>query len=394
MSPRVLILNYEYPPLGGGAANALYYLLREFAASSEIRVDLVTSSSDGRFAITELAGNVSIHKLAIRKANRHYWTQPEILDYSVRAALYARRLVDRTDYDLCHAFFAIPCGVIAYGLRGRLPYIVSLRGSDVPGFNNRFNWMNAALKPAFRRVLKSASAVQANSEGLMKLAHLTSSDTPIDIIHNGVDCRQFSPAEHRNPVGRSKLENAAARLISVSRLIGRKGIDDLIRALPAIKESLGPVELTVVGEGNLKDSLSALAESEGVGRDVTWLGAVDHDGLPDIYRRSDLFVLPSHFEGMSNALLEAMASGLPVVVTATGGTDELIDGNGLIVSAGDSGALGRAIIDILGDDDKRRAYGAGSREIASRFSWGNVARQYLKTYEQVIGKSIPVEVES
>jgi len=385
MSPRILILNYEYPPLGGGAANALYYLLREFAASDGIKVDLVTSSPDGRFEITEPAGNVSIHKLAIRKTNRHYWTQPEILDYSVRAARYARRLVDTTDYDLCHAFFAIPCGAIAYGLRGRLPYIVSLRGSDVPGFNSRFNWMNAGLKPAFRRVLAGASAVQANSEGLMKLAHLTSPDTPIDIIYNGVDCRQFSPA---GSASGSSEENVAAKLVSVCRLIGRKGIDDLIRALPAIKAGLGPVELTVVGAGNLKDSLSALAESEGVGRDITWLGAVDHDELPAIYRRSDLFVLPSHFEGMSNALLEAMASGLPVVVTATGGADELIDGNGLIVGAGDSGALGRAVIDILGDASKGRAYGARSREIANRFSWGNVARQYLKTYEQVMGKSM------
>jgi len=381
MTPRVLILNYEYPPLGGGAANALYYLLREFASLDEIKVDLVTSSPDGGFELVELADNVSIHKMAIRKANRHYWTQKEIIDYTVKASRYVRRLVDGGSYDLCHAFFAIPCGAMAYRLRGRLPYIVSLRGSDVPGFNNRFNWMNAALKPVFKRVLKGAAAVQANSGGLKELAHLTSPDTPIDIIFNGVDCRQFAPASR-------SFGSRPLRLLSVCRLIGRKGIDDLIRALPAVKTSLGSVELTVAGAGNLKAGLSALAVSEGVAQDIKWLGAVDHDDLPEIYRRSDLFVLPSHFEGMSNALLEAMASGLPVVVTATGGADELIDGNGLVVKAGDSAALGRAIVDILGDDDKSRVLGARSREIANGFSWQNVARKYLQTYREAIGGSL------
>lgn len=386
MTMRVLILNYEFPPLGGGAANALHYLLREFTDSDEIEIDLVTSSPDGRFEVSEPAGNIYIHKMAIRKKNRHYWTQPEILDYTVKASRYARRLVDGKHFDLCHAFFAIPCGAMAFQLRKRLPYIVSLRGSDVPGFNSRFDRMNVVLKPVFKRVLKAASAVQANSEGLKNLAQSTSPDTPIDIIHNGVDCRQFSP------VART-IGSGPRRLITVCRLIGRKGVDDLIRALPAVKETFGPVELTVAGEGNLKESLSALAESEGVAGDIKWLGAVDHDALPDIYRQSDVFVLPSHFEGMSNALLEAMASGLPVVVTATGGVEELIDGNGLVVKAGDSKALGRAIIEIL-DDDTGRLYGARSREIANSFSWESVAGKYLKTYRLAIGQSISAEARA
>lgn len=382
MRPRVLILNYEYPPLGGGAANALSYLLREFAALDEMDYDLVTSSPDGRFEIVELADNASIHKMAVRKANRHYWTQKEIIDYTFKASRYARRLLDGKSYALCHAFFAIPCGVMAYRMRGRLPYIVSLRGSDVPGFNSRFNWMNAALKPVFRQVLKGAAAVQANSEVLRNLAHQTSAGIQIDVIHNGVDCRQFTPMTRS--FGARPL-----RLLSVCRLIGRKGTDDLIRALPAVKKGLGPVELTIAGEGNLKESLSALAASEGVAQDIKWLGVVDHDDLPAIYRGSDLFVLPSHFEGMSNALLEAMASGLPVVVTDTGGAIELIKGNGLVVKAGDSIALARAIIEILGSHDGGIAFGARSREIAGTFSWENVARQYLQTYRRVIDAPVP-----
>ena len=103
-----------------------------------------------------------------------------------------------------------------------------------------------------------------------------------------------------------------------------------------------------------------------------------------LYGASDLFVLPSYFEGMSNALLEAMASGLPVVVTNTGGTDELVDGNGLVIEAGDQDGLARAVIELLTDEKKRQVFSKRSRENAIKFSWENVARTYMDAYKKVI----------
>lgn len=378
---RVLILNYEYPPLGGGAANALFYILREFQAHPEVKVDLVTSSARGKTEKVNESANVTIHKLPVKKAGVHYWTEREIFEYSRRAMSYAGRLGKRERFDLCHAFFALPCGAIAYRLRRHLPYIVSLRGSDVPGFNQRLDWLNWFLRPFFRRVIGAASAVQANSEGLRELAWRTSPGHEIELIYNGVDCRRFAPAAARPP--------GPYRLLSVCRLIERKGLNDLISAMPMIVAALGnKTLLTVVGEGNLKGELQYLAKLKGVADNIEWLGYVEHDRLPDVYRRADIFVLPSRFEGMSNALLEALASGLPVVVTRTGGTEELVRGNGAVVASGDAKALAEGVIRVLSDHKQMADRAARSRDVALEFSWENVARRYIATYQRVINGNI------
>ena len=125
------------------------------------------------------------------------------------------------------------------------------------------------------------------------------------------------------------------KVLCVSRLIERKGIRFLIEAIGRLKND--PVELILVGDGNQEEELKELAKGLGVSDRVVFKGYVNHDSIGEIYRNSDLFVLPSQNEGMSNALLEAMASGLPVIVTDTGGTSELLDGNGVVVPMGARG---------------------------------------------------------
>jgi glycosyltransferase involved in cell wall biosynthesis len=107
---------------------------------------------------------------------------------------------------------------------------------------------------------------------------------------------------------------------------------------------------------------------------------VAHDEIPEYLRRAALFVLPSHAEGMSNALLEGMACGLPIVVTDTGGTAELLKDNGLVVPKKNPAAIAEAIIEILGDEKKRVEMGEASLKIARTFSWKAMARKYMELY--------------
>src|SRR3990172_543670 len=193
MPSRVLLLNYEYPPLGGGGANATFYLLKEFAGL-DVDIDLVTTSAAAEFELDRLSDRVFIHKLPIKKASPHYWTQKEVAATFLASLRYANRLVEAKEFDLCHAFFTIPGGAIAYRLRRRLPYIVSLRGSDVPGFNPRFSRQYLFLQPVIRRIWAAASLVVANSSGLKELALKTKPDQSIEVIANGVDGEEFSPA--------------------------------------------------------------------------------------------------------------------------------------------------------------------------------------------------------
>lgn len=364
---NILVLNYEYPPLGGGAGNATYYLLKELSMYPHLQVDLITSSAN-KFQTEKFAENIRIHFLDINKQNKelHYQTNKNLLTYTSKAYFYARKLHKQESYDLCHAFFGIPCGYIAMLLG--LPYIVSLRGSDVPFYNKRFYWLDRfVLKKLSNNIWEKAEKVVANSEGLKDLAQKSVPEQEISVIHNGVDMDKFYPAK-------SKTVSERLRLVSTGRLIERKGYNYLIKAL----EDNHKVELTLIGEGHLKDDLKELAEKNKI--KVKFLDRVAHDNIPDLLRNSDLFILPSLNEGMSNAVLEAMACGLPVIVTDTGGSKELINGNGFIVNKADQAALKKSINQFIDNPALIKTMGSISRKLAEKMSWGNVASSYMDIY--------------
>lgn len=372
---RILMLNYEYPPLGGGASNATYYLLNELSQFDDITVDLITSSATNEFEEEKNSGSVHIYKLPVGKKNLHYWTQKEIISYSRQAYKNIKKMKEQTEYDLIHAFFGIPCGAIAYRFRKESPYIVSLRGSDVPGFNDRFSFQYIFLKPFIRRVWRNAAAVIANSGGLKELALKTDRAAKIGVIYNGVNIKDFTQRDNR--------ENENIVILTVARLIKRKGIDDLIRAVPAIVKAHRNIEVKIIGEGNMGAELKALAEKLDVSEYIEFLGYIPHNEISNYYSASDIFVLPSRNEGMSNTVLEAMASGLPVITTDTGGTRELIDGNGIIVPSEDSDAISNAVLNLINDHKLRENMGMKSREIAESMSWKNIAEKYYKLYVEV-----------
>ena len=366
---RVLILNYEYPPLGGGAANALYHLVREYESRETLSVTVITSSI-GTDRVENVGDNITLRFLDIgKRGSLHYQSNRELLLYTWRALREAKRLMRFEQFDLVHAFFGIPGGLIAKRLP--LPYIISLRGSDVPGYSSRYRMADALL---FRRLSRGiwaqACAVIANSDGLRNLAYNTAPGQRIDVIPNGVDTDTFSP---RPDTPRQK---APFKLLYVGRLIPRKGLAVLLRALTGVEG----LSLTIVGAGPEQEALAATARKAGI--PVAFTGEVDHQELPGIYRDHDAFVLPSRNEGMSNTLLEAMASGLPVVVNNVGGTTELVEDNGIVVPIDDEDKLRSAVTYLRDHPAEATRMGRKSREVAVGYSWSSVASRYLNHYRE------------
>ncbi len=372
---NILMLNYEYPPLGGGAANATYYILKEFSLRDDIEVDLITSSPTNEFEEEKIGNNIKIYKLPVNKQKIHYWTTKEILTYSWEAYKLAKKLRQSRSYDLIYAFFGIPCGAIAYKFRKECPYVVSLRGSDVPGFNERFSLQYVFLKPVIKRIWRNASAVVANSEGLKNLALKTDKKADIDVIYNGINVEDFPQKDYQN--------NGSLVILTVARLIKRKGIDDLIRAIPEIVKEDRNVKVRIIGEGDMEGELKELANELGVSDFVEFLGYVPHEEISQYYLSSDVFVLPSKNEGMSNTVLEAMASGLPIITTDTGGTKELIDDNGVVVPTKEFKEISKAIMRYIENPDFIKEHGSRSRVIAESMDWSNVAEEYIKLYNEV-----------
>jgi len=372
---RVLMFNYEYPPIGGGAANATQRLLQALAERGRPTVDLVTSSV-GATVIEHPWPTVTVHRLNIgKKGSWHYQNSRDLLTYSLRAGRYATRLRRHYAYDLAHAFFGIPGGWLAR--RTRLPYIVSLRGSDVPGYNPRFHWLDQLL---FRRLSRSiwheSRAVIANSQGLRQLAWQTAPTQPIDIIPNGVDTNDFSPAPQ--PTDRPLT------ILSTSRLTARKGLGDLLDGFARFHPTTPTAILRLVGDGDIAPVLKARADALGLTANVQFVGRLDHHAIADEYRRADIFVLPSRNEGMSNSLLEAMASGLAIVTTETGGTRELVnDENGIVIRSPLAPAIAEALRTLAADPERRRRMMRASRLAAETMSWSAMADAYQHLYERI-----------
>jgi glycosyltransferase involved in cell wall biosynthesis len=382
---RILMLDNEFPPLGGGTGVVNEHLLRELTRVPDIWVDLVTSARGPvEYETERFAERIAIYRVPVDNHNIHHSTNRELLRYAWRGLGQCRRLLGQHRYDLSFAFAGVPAGVMSWALclLTGLPYLVSLQGPDVPGFEARYAYLYPVLTPVLRLVWRRADVVTAISIEHQRLAHRTMPELPIPIIHNGVDVDTFRPAE--SPRSRRTPE---VNFLCVGRLIERKGQHHLLHAFACLRaRCTQPLRLTLVGTGDAEASLRRLATELGVANVVTFVGFVSRGDMPAVYHDADAFVLPSQNEGMSIALLEAMASGLPVIVTDTGGTAELVhEGvNGIIVPWADPAALADAMERLAGDDRARRHMGEQSLRIVKHSSWSEITRQYVALFEQII----------
>jgi glycosyltransferase involved in cell wall biosynthesis len=375
---KILMLNYEFPPIGGGGGQAHLALLGQYAGRPDLQVDVLTSAPKPGFFTERFADNILIFRMGIRKKNLHLWRRTEVVEWLLKAGACCQSLVKSSRYDLAHAFFGFPTGWICYRHARRLPYIISLRGSDVPGRNARLKLEYAILGPlVFKPIWKRAAALVACSEGLKTRALRFFPSAQIDVIPNGVDLERFSPA----PVtGRSQ----SLRLVTVGRLSATKRLPILIEAVEQLRKGGCPVTLTVVGGGALESQLRRSLNEKDLRGSVTLMGRQDAESMPQIYRDHDVFVSATAQEGMSNAMLEAMASGLPIVTTRCEGTDELIADNGIVVDSSNATELARAVRTLSENPSQREAMALAARKQASLFSWSSVADRYIQCYERVL----------
>ena len=207
---------------------------------------------------------------------------------------------------------------------------------------------------------------------------------PIERVPKGVDAERFTPD---GPSLREDLHLERRKVVvTVARLVPIKNVPLLVEAIARVRERVPNVHLLIVGDGPERSAVRALVGELGLVDCVTFTGQVPHRDTPACYRTGDVFALSSDFDNSPNAMLEAMASGLPVVATEAGGIREFLGaGGGLVVPRGDAAALAKALERYLTDAAWARAVGAHNRRIASaEFSWPASARQLLAVYERVV----------
>jgi glycosyltransferase involved in cell wall biosynthesis len=373
---RILILNSEYPPIGGGAGNASAHIADQLKKMGHV-VTVVTS----RFASLphqEGHDGVTIYRIPGLRRWQDRSNPLEQIVFILSASLWALRWTRRFRPHATLAFFGVPSGPVAWLIKKlyKIPYIISLRGGDVPGFRPYdFRVYHRLMAPFLRRIWKNAAAVVANSKGLRQLAQDFDSSFDVPIIPNGIDLRAYQ---------RTERDWSFPRLLSAGRIVHQKGFDLAMRALGGLKDLSW--EWRIAGDGPQMDILKSLAKELGIEERVIFLGWQSREQLIECYRQANIFLFPSRHEGMPNAMLEAMASGLPLVASCIAGNEELVvDGKtGYLVRSEDIEALQEALKRLLSDATLREQMGRASRQyVEENYSWESTAQQYAMLLEKV-----------
>jgi glycosyltransferase involved in cell wall biosynthesis len=386
-SMRVLLLNYEYPPFGGGAGVATEALARGLARRGTM-VEVITAGAEAAEhsellwdGAAENEGLLTVHRVAVKRVGVHQAGMRAAVGYLRGALPLVRRRLRERPYDVVHFFFSLPTAAMLPFLDlGDTPVVISLRGSDVPGYDPHQRGLERAhrvLRPLTRWIWRRATRVVAVSESLGRQAQQTLPGLACSVIQNGVDLGRFHPRAS----GRAAT-NPRIRCLAVSRLVERKGLGDLIRAFATLER--GRYELEIVGGGADERVLRAMVADLGLDDLIHFAGPLDRVRTAARYRDADIFTLPSWEEAFGNSFAEALASGLPVIGTSVGGVPELVEHgrNGVLVPPRNPETLASAIR-FLGERPELRAeMGRRNRAHAeANLSWERMTTRYLATYQ-------------
>ena len=365
---KILAISHEFPPIGGGGANACYFLTKGFVERGH-EVTLITANYQG-MPEKEVMNGVQIMRVNSLRKHKEHCSFKEMLSYLFKAYPVAKKMQKENRYDICLIFFGIPSGPIGYMLKKKykLPYVIRFGGGDVPGFQERFTKVYKLIAPAIKMIWKKADARIANSQGLKDMALKFYDKKSFDIIPNGVDTEVFYPIE--------KADSDEFKILFVSRLIERKGLQFIIPQLQKIQDSTEKeVKLVVVGDGPYREQLETITREYKVTDMVEFVGQKNKKEIVPFYQNADLFILPSAKEGMPNVVLEAMACGLPIIMTPCEGSKELVQDNGYILLTSE---MGEKIQQLLRDKEMLQKLGHNSRRIVEeQFCWGHVVENYL-----------------
>jgi glycosyltransferase involved in cell wall biosynthesis len=259
----------------------------------------------------------------------------------------------------------------------------------VPLVSTCHNWLDEGWRTSLygvvdRYVLRSFPRVVAVSEEVrQRLLKAGVLQERIRIIPNGIDLRPFTVERAPDPIDWSK--DRPAMIGMVARLSAEKGVDLFLRAAAQVAGTISHARFVIVGDGPDRDELEAMIDQLKLRPFVLMLGR--RNDMPAQYASFDVLVSSSRKEGLPIAILEAMASGLPLVATAVGDVCNVVRNGetGILLPTGDPGALASAIVDLVRDHAKRRRLGSAARQwVESQYSAERMSNEYLDTYKDAL----------
>ena len=381
---QLLMVASNFPPVIGGIQTYAFELAKHFAGRGDSLL-VVAPRADECEAFDAQSGVSTLRLTGIND------------DLALSGIVPLARLLRRRNFDAAFATHWAPAFALLSAARlagKKLPVFVAAHGKEL--LHRPFAHLplvQRAYDALRRRVLHDAAGFFPVSERTAQLlAAGGAAPERICVVSNGVDPMHFQPRDAT--ALRDELSASGPILLSVARLVSRKGIDTMLRALPAVLHEIPSATYLIVGEGPDYARLARLAGELGVTRNVCFAGRASRD-LVEYYNACDVFVLPAReeptdIEGFGLVFLEAGACAKPVIGARAGGVvDAIVDGQtGVLIAPDDVGALAAATVSLLRDPERSAALGNGARErILRECTWNHAAARIATRMEALLARS-------
>jgi len=373
------MLNYEFPPLGGGASPVSYEIAKGYVKLGH-KVDVITMHYRD-LPYFEKKDGINIYRVKCLRSKKeicHPWEQ---LTYLIFAYFEVKKLMKKNSYNFCHCHFIIPTGILAWILKRQygLPYIISSHGSDVPKYNtDRFVFLHKFTGPILRKVCINANKVIALSDYLKRLIKkgIKNYDrSKLIKIPNGIDPNKFIPFK------KEKI------ILSTGRLLPRKGFQYLIQAVSS--KDLG-YEVHICGDGPMMKELKKLSSESKT--KIVFHGWLNNESkkYKEILGKTAIYCLVSLKENASIALLEAMSAGCAVITSNVSGCPETIGTAGIVIKPKNIIELRNALIKLTNSPKEIEEFGKKSRKrVETTYSWDKIVNEYVSLLTPPIAKNNP-----
>lgn len=377
---HVLMLNYEYPPLGGGGGVATQTLI-EALSRKNVKVTLVTSSHTTEQIEEHPNDYLTIIRLPIHgREVRPVASFSSLISY-IRATIAWGAKQTNPSFTLVHSQFAVPTGIAGQHLAQtwNLPHIVTVHGFDI---HDPTRIISADRFPpvhwVVQRVLASANAVTTQSRDIARRTRQGYTlKRDLSIIPLGIPKVNIplGPKPDNHPEG--------FVLVGVGRLVARKGFDVAIQALALLPDE---VKLVIIGDGPEKIDLQGVAERAGVSSRVHFLGPAFDQEKWNILAHSQAYVLPSLHEGFSLSTVEAMMMGLPVVASNVGGQTDYLQPkeNALLIPPQSPEALAEAVTQLMNNPSLCLHMKQKNIQLANQLTDEKMAEKYINLYAHLL----------
>lgn len=386
---KICILSIYYLPHIGGVEIVTFHMAKELSLLGH-EVHVITQEKVKK-NITVLDSNLDNHSI-----NNNFYVH--------RMSSPFQTIIDRI-FEFKLSFFIIPAFLKIMKIRPDIVHVQNI-SSSIPAFFSKifFNIPytigvhgekysikgEGILLPCFFKKIWPAIPYVKHSEIIFTLTEETRQDiqnclNKVSItIPNGVDLVFFSPVQRK-----SEFNPQIPKIVCISRLESGKGIECALQAMKLIAKKEPKSKLIIIGGGSIYKKLEDLTISIGISNNVEFVGEVPIFEVPNYLFSSNIYLLPSFYEGFSLSLLEAMASGLPIISTPVGIATKLIKecNNGYLVPIGDSHAIYEAVIRMIENPEIMVTFSNNSARSVQEYSWSKIIKKYEKEFLKILEHS-------